>query len=531
MIGLRRGAAGAATAIAAALLMAACTTVPQPIPGRETPSPEAPAPTTAKPSPEQAAAVPIPDGQIDAAVAQLDLLATGLLDSARVPGMSVAVVHDGKTVYAKGFGVRSVQAKSPVDADTVFPLAAASQSLAATVVAQQLGAQDLAWNTPVRQLMPAFTVADAYVSDHATVGDMFADRSGLPDVGALAASLGFDRQQMLARLQFLPLEPFRDSLSPSDAGLTAAAEAIAQSAGTDWATLSQRQLYEPLRMGSTSSRHSDYLARENRAVEHTERGGTFAVAPTPAQPDALSPAAGASSSANDIARWMAMVLDDGDAAGGQLIAPTDLLPALSPQSVQAPTTADSRADSRGFGFDVSTSASGRVQLGSPSSAAAFTLIPSVGVGIVVLSNASGSWAPAALTAQFSDLVQSGRLTQDWPALARDAASGSAGPSGELADATPPAKPAPAAALTSYDGVYANDFFGPATVTTSNDSLILTLGPDSTSFPLRHWDGDTFTLEPPAGAAPPGSISRVVLTNNTMLIEYLDESGLGTFSRN
>lgn len=524
--------------LAVSLSLAACTTVPQPIPGQETPAEQAPAaqPEPPKPDPEQVSAVPIPDGQIDAAVAQLDGLAQGLMDSSKLPGLSVAVVHDGKTVYAKGFGVRSVGAKDPVDADTVFPLGSASQALTATVVAAQLGAAEgqaaLSWDTPVRQLMPSFTVADPYVSEHATIGDLLADRAGLPDAGNLAASLGFDRQQLLARLPALPLTPFRLSSAPSDIGVATAAEAVAQSAGADWASLSQRLLYEPLGMRSTSSRSADYLARANRAVEHVSLGGSYAVAPEALQPDALSPASGASSSAHDMARWMAMVLDDGSSAGAQIVAPADLLPALSPQATMAPPAAvDARSPSRGFGFDLATSASGRVQLSSPSSSAAFALIPSASVGIVVLANAPDSWVPAALTAQFADLVQSGALTQDWPDLARAATADSAAPTGSLVGAKPPAKPTPAAALTSYDGVYANDFFGPATVTTSNDSLILTLGPDAVPFPLRHWDDGTFTMAPPAGSAPPGSISRVVFRDGALQIEYLDGNGLGTFTRN
>lgn len=534
--------------------------------------------------------MPIPAGQIDAAVGQLDALATALLDSSHVPGMSVAVVHDGKTLYSKGFGVRSVDTEQPVDADTVFALAGVSEPVSATVVARELGQQaapatttpnastpststptstpstsgptapqaapvsELSWDTPVRQLLPTFTLANGYVSDNATIGDLFAHRAGLPErAGDLAADLGYDRQQLLARLPFLPLAPFRDSFASSGFGLTAAAEAVAQSAGVDWATLAQRSIYSPLAMASTSSRSADFLARTDRAVGHVLSGGKYIAAATPgpatigpatttpAAADALAPAEGVSSSANDMARWMAMVLANGAADGRQLIESGDLLPALSPQAVTAPpATADSRSGSYGFGFTVDTSAAGRVELGGPGSdlssvstsgaSAALTLIPSANVGIVVLTNAAPVGVPQALAAQFADLVQFGKLTQDWPKLASEAAAPLGRPTGALAGQQPPANPAPAAALPSYDGVYNNPFYGPATVTTSNDTLTLTLGPGPVSFPLRHWSGDVFVLTPPVGSAPPGSLSRVVFTDNALTIEYLDDNGIGTFSR-
>ena len=525
------------TLLAAALTLGACTTEPQPIPGLEEASAAEPAAADGsatepvEPAPNQVSGVPIPDGQIAAAISQLDGLVGELMDSSRIPGLSLAVVHDGETVYAQGFGAANTETATSVDADTAFPLAAASPSVAATVVARALGEQGLDWDSPVRQLMPTFTVADQYVSEHATVGDLFAHRSGLPaHAGELAAGLGFDRQETLERLPYLPLEPFRASFARSNVGATAAGEAVAQAAGTDWASLAQQLDYKPLGMNSTSSRNSEFLARENRAVAHAQGAGAFTIAPDRLEPDALSPADGASSSANDMARWMTMVLGGGSAAGKQIIAPADLLPALSPQAVPAmPDAMDARAEGHGYGFDISTSATGRVQLGSPSSSAAFMLIPSTNVGVVVLTNASESWVPAALTAQFADLVQSGQQTQDWPALAREAADQAQ--SGEPLGTRPPSTSKPAAPLTSYDGAYANDLFGVATVSTSNDTLVLTLGPGAAEYPLRHWDGDTFTMEPPAGSTPPGGLSRVVFANGSMVIEYLDENGLGTFYRN
>jgi CubicO group peptidase (beta-lactamase class C family) len=57
--------------------------------------------------------------------------------------MAVAVVHGGKTVYVKGFGVREVGKDDKVDADTVFQLASLSKSVAASVVAHQVGTGSL----------------------------------------------------------------------------------------------------------------------------------------------------------------------------------------------------------------------------------------------------------------------------------------------------------------------------------------------------------------------------------------------------
>src|SRR6201992_3449071 len=59
--------------------------------------------------PNEVSGVQIPGGRIDDAVARIDGLVGDLMKSTGIPGMSVAVVHGGKVVYTKGFGVKDVR--------------------------------------------------------------------------------------------------------------------------------------------------------------------------------------------------------------------------------------------------------------------------------------------------------------------------------------------------------------------------------------------------------------------------------------
>jgi CubicO group peptidase (beta-lactamase class C family) len=54
--------------------------------------------------------MPLPANAVDNAVAKLDGIADDLMKKSGIPGMAVAVVHGGKTVYAKGFGEGAVEA-------------------------------------------------------------------------------------------------------------------------------------------------------------------------------------------------------------------------------------------------------------------------------------------------------------------------------------------------------------------------------------------------------------------------------------
>ena len=66
--------------------------------------------------------------QVTHAVQELEKLAQKQIQENVVPGIAIAVVFQDKAVYAKGFGVRDVNTKQPIDADTVFQLASVSKS-------------------------------------------------------------------------------------------------------------------------------------------------------------------------------------------------------------------------------------------------------------------------------------------------------------------------------------------------------------------------------------------------------------------
>ncbi|PTR30368.1 CubicO group peptidase (beta-lactamase class C family) [Rhodococcus sp. OK519] len=487
-------------------------------------------------NPARVAGVPLPEASVADAVAQLDGLAEKLMDSSGIPGMAVAVVHGGQTLYAKGFGVRAAGSSEKVDADTVFQLASMSKPIGATVVARQVASGVVDWDTPVASKLPGFALADPYVSQHVTIGDLYAHRSGLPDhAGDELEDLGYDRRQILERLRLLPLAPFRDSYAYTNFGVTAAAEAVAAASGTDWAGLSDRLLYQPLGMSDTSSRFADYAARENKAVGHVKIDGNY-VAQYVREPDAQSPAGGVSSSVNDVAAWLTMLLADGQVDGQPLVPAEALQPAISPQSVSSPPTSpDTRAGFYGYGFNVGTSPAGRVTLSHSGAfalgaATSFLAIPSADTAIVVLTNAAPVGVAETLSSGFSDLVQFGEIREEWTGLYEQAFAKADQPQGALVGQSPPTDPAPARPLPDYVGSYANDYFGAAQVSERDGRLVLTMGPKGLAFPLTHWDGDVFTFTPDGENAPAGTISSATFAGDTLTLEFFDSDGLGTFTR-
>jgi CubicO group peptidase (beta-lactamase class C family) len=514
-------------------MVAACDSGP----AEETkPSAEEAKPTLSDVPPPLVPAMPLPDKAVDNAVAKLDGIADELMKKSGIPGMAVAVVHAGKTVYAKGFGVKDVKSGEKVDADTVFQLASLSKSISSTVVAQQVSANAIDWETPIVSKLPWFALSNPEVTKMVTVGDMFSHRSGLPDhAGDMLEDLGYDRRYVLDKLRDQPLDPFRISYAYTNFGLTTAAEAVAVSAGKSWEDLSEEVLYRPLGMTSTSSRFADYQARTDKALAHLAIDGGY-------QPlhernaDAQSPAGGVSSSLNDMTRWLTMMLADGTYNGTQIATPEALLPALTPQIVSSPPSEPAaRTGFYGYGFNLGTTSAARTQLShsgafETGAASNVVILPSADVGIIALSNATPTGLVETITAEFADLVQFGEVREDWRSLYGAAFKQMAAPVGELVGQTPPASPAPAPPLPELAGTYTNPYWGPATVTESGGTLGLALGPKDEVWPLKHWDGNVFTFEFFSENFPPGSVSKATFTGDRLILEYFDDEGMGTFLR-
>ena len=497
------------------------------------PAPSAAAPSESDVPPPLVPAMPLPENAVADAVAQLDGMAEDLMAKSGIPGMAVAVVHGGETLYAKGFGVRDVKTGERVEPDTVFQLASVSKSLTSTVVAQQVGVDAIGWDTPIVSELPWFALSDPAVTAMVAVGDMLSHRSGLPDhAGDMLEDLGYDRRQVLDRLRQLPLDPFRISYAYTNFGFTAGAEAVAVNAGKPWEVLADEVLFDPLGMGSTSFRFADYEAKPNRAVGHIHIDGRY-------EPDyvrdadAEGPAGGASSSVNDMTRWLAMVLANGEHDGRQVVDAEAMLPALTPQIVSSPATEPAmRSGFYGYGFNVSSTSAARMELSHSGAfelgaGTNFLMMPSADVGIVVLTNATPSGVAESLTAQFADLVQFGEVREDWYGLYSGIFAGMEKPVGSQVGKQPPADAAPPAPLPSYVGTYGNDYWGPARVTERDGRLQLALG-TKLDVPLAHWGGNTFTFEFVTENAPPGTVSTATFDGDRLTLEFYDEFGKGTF---
>ncbi|OZE84701.1 hypothetical protein CH304_05910 [Rhodococcus sp. 15-649-1-2] len=495
-------------------------------------------------TPPQVPPASIDRAAVDAAVGQLDGYVEDMMARTGAPGIAVAVVYQDEVLYSKGFGVRKVGEPDPVDTSTMFQLASVSKPVASSVVASLVGEGKLEWDEPIRRFEPGFAVSDPYVTENAGFTDLMSHRSGLPDhAGDLLEDLGYSYDEIIARLNQVPLEPFRDNYDYTNYGFSAAGVAAAKSQGTTWAELSEEKIYEPLGMTNTTSSQQEWVDSPNRAFNHvpTEPGSTTWEAKYVSDPEGQAPAGGAASSVDDMAQWIRMELAGGEYDGTTVVEPEALQFTHQAHSLAHPAeTPGARDTFYGIGFNVGTDSQGRVEV---SHAGAFGLgastdvvmLPSEQLGIVVLANTAPVGVSETIAAQFMDYAKNGELTVDWaPFIAGQFEKMVAHGRSETDYENPPASTTPAREPSSYVGTYTSPFYGAAEVTAEGDELVLKLGKElQSSYPLTHYDGDTYWFEPVGENASGPTGAEFALTPGaptTLTVEYLDPLGLGTFTR-
>ena len=127
------------------------------------------------------------DAQIDAAIG------AGL-----IPGAVVMIGHNGKVVYSKAYGSKSViPAKSPMAEDTIFDAASLTKVIATTSAVMKLFEEGkIGINDPVTKYLPAFQGGKSTI----TIRDLMTHFSGLrPDLDLKPPWL--QRKMPVARLQ------------------------------------------------------------------------------------------------------------------------------------------------------------------------------------------------------------------------------------------------------------------------------------------------------------------------------------------
>src|SRR5580700_10946652 len=96
--------------------------------------------------------------------ADLDEYIAKTMKAFDVPGLSVAIVKDGKVILAKGYGVKKLGESAPVDENTLFGIGSNTKAFTAAALATLVDEGKIAWDDPVYERLKGFQMYDPYVS-------------------------------------------------------------------------------------------------------------------------------------------------------------------------------------------------------------------------------------------------------------------------------------------------------------------------------------------------------------------------------
>jgi CubicO group peptidase (beta-lactamase class C family) len=233
----------------------------------------------------------------------------------KVPGLAVAVVLDGRVVYAAGFGYRDLEKKLPVTPHTQFGIGSCTKAFTAATLAILADEGKIDWDKPVRAYLPDFKLADPIISERATVRDIVTHKTGLPRHDNVWIRSPLSRREMFERLQFLDLNrDLRQAYQYNNLMFMTAGFLVGSIAGSSWEDFARARILEPLGLTETnfsvvaSQKVEDYSRSYTLVHDAVEEFPFYNV-------DALGPAGSINSTVLDMARWIQLNIDGGRIPG------------------------------------------------------------------------------------------------------------------------------------------------------------------------------------------------------------------------
>jgi CubicO group peptidase (beta-lactamase class C family) len=479
---------------------------------------------------------------------EIDRYVARVMKTFTVPGLSVAIVKDGRVVLAKGYGIRRLGDRAPVDERTRFGIASNTKLFTATALQLLVEEGKVEWDAPVIRYLPWFAMSDPYVTRELTVRDLLVHRSGL---GLGAGDLlwwppsTYRRDEIARRLRHIPLSTsFRSAYAYDNVLYLVAGEVIEAVSGQSWEDFVRGRILQKAGMTDSDVLHSAAGKVGNVAATHAEVEGT--VRPIASfLSDNTNPAGGIVSGAADMAKWMIVQLDSGRvSAGGRLFEPAavtqlwrDVTPVpINPAPEGAPHLRPTMAG-YALGLHVRDYRGRRLLQhtgGLPGYVSKLAMIPQLRLGVAVLTNQESGSAFESIVYHVLDHYL-GAKAPDYPGIYQRVVEKNLadvramqGKAAAARDSTS----GPSLPLERYAGTYRDPWYGDVTVARARDGGLIIRFTRSPSLvgDLIHWQHDSFLarwrdreLRADAYATfwlnHDGSIARLRLVPSSPLVDF------------
>jgi len=253
-----------------------------------------------------------PEGLESGTIDSIEQLLEEKMAKDRIPGLSIAVLADGKIAWSNGYGFADLENDVPATASTVYRTASIGKTLTATAVMQLAERGLLDIDTPIQQYCSAFPVKQAPL----TTRHLLTHTSGIRHYG------GFRNEEELFNNRHYDnvistLDIFKDDqllFEPgtrylySTFGYVVLGCVIEGAAGTDYVNYMRRNVFEPAAMTSTRADDpSAIIPKRSRGYRLTAEGNI--VNSRAVDMSSKLPAGGFVTTAEDLVKFAGAVMD------------------------------------------------------------------------------------------------------------------------------------------------------------------------------------------------------------------------------
>ena len=245
----------------------------------------------------------------------------GLVDW-NLPGLSVVIVKDGKVVWMKGYGVRDVDTKKPVDENTLFMIASNTKLFTATSLALLETENKISLNDPITKYFPTYRLYSEESTHLVSIRDMLSHHIGTKTYQGDFTfwNTALSREEIMRRMRYLkPPNHFRQEWGYCNSCFMTAGQVIQVATGQSWEDFVQNNILRPLSMNQTRILSTALGEQPNVATAYTTAYTDHLIKVPYDNWNNLAPAASIVSTVNDLSHWLMMQLDSGRYQGKQII--------------------------------------------------------------------------------------------------------------------------------------------------------------------------------------------------------------------
>lgn len=332
----------------------------------------------------------------------VDRFAAAVIDAGLAPGMAVAVSKGEWILHSGGYGLADRNSGRRLTSDTALYVASSSKALTATAIVLMAERGDIDLDAPITRYVPELELRDPLDADSVTVEQLLTMTDGIDQAGPVVVRTAytgdFTRALLLDLLAGYGPSAAGNAFNYRNLPYNVLGLALDPDDPHGWKDVVAREVFEPLKMVSTTGRVSD--------LDPARIGFPHAVVPGEGwqrirlnkRDENLHAAGGHFTTARDLIRFVAAHASNGRLEGERVFPAAPIAAAHEARVDQDRSFGPYERVAWGYGWDIARW-EGRTIVqrfgGFSGYRSHMSFEPETGIGVVVLTNGSGIASPAA----------------------------------------------------------------------------------------------------------------------------------------